>query len=505
MMDPFKKSEEIDIMIIAEGTFPYIKGGVSTWIYQLITGLEEFTFGIIFIGSRPEDYGDSAYEIPNNLVFFDKSFIFDTTSYPKPKKIRGNKNDLKIVNELHQWLINHKGTLPDKAKTVDFYIKDITEEKFLYSKIFFNRMVEMYSLKANDIPFIDYIWTIRNSHAAIWKLTKIGTKLPKVKLFHSPSTGYAGFLGSILKYTYNNPFILTEHGIYTRERKIDLLTAEWIKYHKPLLLREVTEENYLKKVWINFFESLSYFTYHAADKIISLFNGARNVQIEYGADKIKTEVIPNGVDVDRLKKISNIKREKNIITLIGRVVQIKDIKTFIRSIRILSNKITDVEAWIVGPEDEDPEYVKECKDMVKTLSLENTVKFLGFQKVDDILSKTKILTLTSISEGMPLVILEAFAAGVPVVATDVGSCRELIYGGMDNEDIKLGHAGVITKIANPSELADAYEKLLLDEEKWNNFRNVALKRVNRYYSQKLFYDSYRRIYSEMMAYGWNRI
>jgi len=171
----------------------------------------------------------------------------------------------------------------------------------------------------------------------------------------------------------------------------------------------------------------------------------------------------------------------------------------------LANRIEDVEGWIVGPENEDPDYVKECKDMVKTLSLENNVKFLGFQKVDEVLAKTKILTLTSISEGMPLVILEAFAAGVPVVATDVGSCKELIYGSWGEEDIKLGQAGIITPIANPSELSSAYEKLLLNENMWYKFRNVAIKRVNRYYSQKIFFENYKKIYSETLGYGRNRI
>jgi glycosyltransferase involved in cell wall biosynthesis len=312
-------------------------------------------------------------------------------------------------------------------------------------------------------------------------------------------------LGALLKTNYNKPFILTEHGIYTRERKIDLLTADWIKYYKPALIREVTEENYLKTIWIRLFESLSYFAYQISDKILSLFYGARDIQVSYGADINKTEVIPNGVDVEKLGRLIDIKRDKKVISLIGRVVPIKDIKTFIRSIRILANRIEDVEGWIVGPENEDPDYVKECKDMVKTLSLENNVKFLGFQKVDEVLAKTKILTLTSISEGMPLVILEAFAAGVPVVATDVGSCKELIYGSWGEEDIKLGQAGIITPIANPSELSSAYEKLLLNENMWYKFRNVAIKRVNRYYSQKIFFENYKKIYSETLGYGRNRI
>lgn len=48
-----------------------------------------------------------------------------------------------------------------------------------------------------------------------------------IKIIHSPSTGYAGFLGAMLKQVKNIPYIITEHGIYTKERKIDILNAKW--------------------------------------------------------------------------------------------------------------------------------------------------------------------------------------------------------------------------------------------------------------------------------------
>ena len=66
--------------------------------------------------------------------------------------------------------------------------------------------------------------------------------------------------------------------------------------------------------------------------------------------------------------------------------------------------------------------------LVRSLGLENHVKFLGFQKVEDLMPKIGLIVLSSISEALPLVILEGYAAGVPTVSTDVGSCRQLIEG-----------------------------------------------------------------------------
>lgn len=494
--------EKIDIMILAEGTYPYIKGGVSSWIHQLISGLKEYNFGVVFLGSRKEDYKDIAFELPKNLVHLEVHYLFDYEENPKIRKISGKKSSFKKIDELHKFFAKKSKKIPEELKNIDFYTKEIDFSTFLYSKQSWNRIVSEYMKNCSEVPFIDYFWTVRNIHTPIWKVVEIAKNLEKAKLYHSPSTGYAGLLGAFLKMNFNKPFFITEHGIYTRERKIDLLTADWIQEHKYHFLKSKTEENYIKKMWVNFFMGINIFSYKNVDKLFSLFKGAQKIQIDYGADKEKTEVIPNGVDIEKYSNLVFEKKEfedKKVISLIGRVVPIKDIKTFIRAMRIVAEKIPDVEGWIVGPEDEDPDYANECKSLVQMLYLEKNIKFLGFQKVDDILPKSKIVTLTSISEGMPLVILEAFASGTPVVATDVGSCKDLIYGSIDDEDKKIGKAGFVTSIANPSELAQRYIELLLDRDLWRECQENALKRVKRYYSQQRFYENYRNVYNKALS------
>jgi len=100
---------------------------------------------------------------------------------------------------------------------------------------------------------------------------------------------------------------------------------------------------------------------------------------------------------------------------------------------------------------------------------------------------------------MPLVVIEGFAAGVPAVTTDVGSCRQLIYGGIDEEDKKLGKAGEVVPIANPSKLAEAYISILSDKKIWYQYQRTALERVKRYYSMEKFLNSYRNTYMEALS------
>lgn len=501
-----RKSKEVDIMILGEGTYPYIRGGVSSWIHQLMLGLGEFKFGIIFLGSREEDYGEILYELPKNLVHLEVHYIFDNQE-KLPHKREGSEEAMEVIKELYAYFKNEKESIPEQMHDIGFYMEQMPHEDFLFGHRAWKFIEEKYKENCPDISFIDYFWTVRSIHKPIWQLAEIVKSMPRARLLHSPSTGYAGFLAALAAYDKKIPFLLTEHGIYTRERKIDMLTADWVDFKKPTLLKQPEESNYIKSMWVRFFERIGEFAYTKADAILSLYSGARDIQIKFGAPEEKTRVIPNAVDVEGLNALLEKRPQgvPQVITLIGRVVSIKDIKTFIRAMRITINELPQAEAWIVGPMDEDREYAQECRNMAESLGIENNVKFLGFQNIKEILPLSGLQTLTSISEGMPLVILEGFAAGVPCIATDVGSCYDLIKGGLDEEDIALGSAGEVTGIANPSALAAEYIRYLKDEALWKKAQQSALKRVQKYYRQENFLGAYRDLYIKAMENGRDRV
>jgi glycosyltransferase involved in cell wall biosynthesis len=208
-------------------------------------------------------------------------------------------------------------------------------------------------------------------------------------------------------------------------------------------------------------------------------------------------VIPNGIDLVRFTPLRSkrAKEAPKVLGLLGRVVPIKDIKTFIRTMRIVCTAMPDAEGWLIGPEDEDKNYARECHDLVASLGLEERVKFLGFQKPDDILPKLGVMMLTSISEAQPLVLLEGFASGLPCVSSDVGCVRDLVYGATD-EDKALGPAGRVTPIANPEASARAAIELLTDGDAWHAAQKAGIERVERFYTLKQMIDRYREVYRE---------
>ena len=503
LMRVLRDNGEIDILIPCEGTYPYVRGGVSSWIAQLITGMPQYSFGVVFIGSKREEYASKPlFEFPDNLVFVVELFMFDEEEKPKVKAKNGNIENFATIDKLRNWFKSDKKDLPfpKEVQNLDFYLKSIDKSTFLYSRESWYYINNQNEANCSEISFLDYFWSIRSIHIPIWKMAKLAKFLrDKGSIIHSPSTGYSGFLSTLISYDTGKPFILTEHGIYTKERKIDLISSSFNLYKKLDLFRESAEDNYIQNMWVKFFEGIGKMTYNRANPILSLFSVAKETQIAYGAERELCRVIPNGVDIIRLGATLQ-HRPKDIpkvITLIGRVVSIKDIKTFIRAIRVTANVIPDIEAWIVGPDDEELDYAKECRDLIEILDVKDNIKFLGFQDISKILPKSGLQTLTSISEGMPLVILEGFAAGVPCISTDVGSCKELIYGGEQEGDKKLGKAGVICQIANVKQLSDAYIELLTNENRWYEAQKVALERVNRFYTQEIFLDNYKEVYKDI--------
>ena len=103
-------------------------------------------------------------------------------------------------------------------------------------------------------------------------------------------------------------------------------------------------------------------------------------------------------------------------------------KTLLRTARKVCDELPQARFLIAGPTEEEPEYYEQCLDLTIQLGVMTQVEFLGPAKRDDFLPTLDLMLLTSFSEGLPFVIIESLAAGVPVVSTDVGACSELLNG-----------------------------------------------------------------------------
>jgi len=296
--------------------------------------------------------------------------------------------------------------------------------------------------------------------------------------------------------------LLTEHGIYSRERRMEIDQAEWIYVQRQAPMTLSAGPAYFKELWARLFDRLSRITYAHADRIVTIFEGNRQAQIRDGADPAKTLVVPNGVDLEPFAALPRTEPAPGEfrIGFVGRVVPIKDVKTFIRAVKIVTGDVPGARAVIAGPGDEDPEYLAECRSLAATLGITDRIEFTGRVDVKQIYSRIDVLVLTSISEGLPLVILEAAAAGVPLVSTDVGACRELLEG-REPADRALGASGLVTGLADPGATAQAIVSLARDPGLREEMGRAARARVRAHYQEADLIRRYREIYRGLIAAG----
>ncbi|RME86704.1 MAG: DUF3492 domain-containing protein [Planctomycetota bacterium] len=485
---------EADICLILEGTYPYVSGGVSSWVHRLIQLFPEYKFTLLYIAPKRNTYQEYKYEVPENVKGLHEVYIYEDFLEPhfSPKNW---KSKLEKVESAYLLLLeNPKEGL--KALVEVFEKEKISPYHIFCSYESYQKIVELYRMFQLQVSFLYYFWTLRFIHTPLVHL--MIAKIPSAKVYHTISTGYAGFLGSLCAIKTGRPLLLTEHGIYAKEREMEIDRSPWILDEQELQIRGRT---FFRNWWIQFFKNLSRITYTFSEKIITLYEGNQRLQIQDGAPKEKLKIIPNGINLEAYGKFSPKKfspQETFGIALIGRVVPIKDIKTFIQAIRILKTYSIKFQAYIIGPYDEDPEYYQECRMMVKILNLQKEILFTGRQNILEYFPKIHLSVLTSISEAQPLVVLETGAAGIPSIVTDVGACREMVEG-RTFEDNALGPSGIVTSIANPGEIAKAIYYLYSHPQVYQRMAKAAQKRVFQFYNEEGFRKEYLEIYQKYLS------
>ena len=461
------------ICVILEGCYPYVTGGVSTWMHQYIQAMPEHEFVILAIGTDPSIKGKYKYKLPDNVVEIREIFLTGVKSARRKRFPRLNDQEKASLSELircgsPEWetlfeMMQHKGIKPD----------DI-----LSSKQFQKTLTEVCDALFRYAAFADMFHTVRSMLMPLFYIMQ--ADIPPADIYHTITTGYAGILARLGSYLYHVPYMITEHGMYTREREEEILRANWVVPDCRSLL-------------IRFFYMLSEAAYSRAGLVTSLFERARKTQIELGCPASLCRVIPNGIHYEQFASIP-LREEDDMVHIAAvlRIAPIKDVMTMLYAFSELKTRFPAARLYIAGPE-EDPEYAEECYELVRRLQIEDVV-FMGTIKVTDYMQDFDFTVLSSISEGQPLSVLESFAAGRPCVTTDVGCCKELIYG---TDQDRLGTAGICVPPMQAHALSLAMEKLCTDRQGRMAMGQAAKKRARLYYQHDDMIRHYQDAYDEV--------
>ena len=466
------------IGFFAEGCYPYVVGGVSSWTHQLMRHFSGYTFVLHTIVATPEDCGRFRYELPPNVTsVLECSLVGAQANLSRRYKLTQQE-----MQALRALVLGEEADWDDIFRVFDSQRVNISD--FLMSYDFYGLVLELYERSYRQTVFTDFLWTIRSMYAPLFRV--LSSDVEDADVFHSASTGYAGILAVKAARKYGRPLIITEHGIYTREREEEIIKADWT-------------QGVYKDMWIAFFYSLSHCAYRYADRVVSLFEGARSLQTEIGCPQTKTQVIPNGIQPDLYAQLPQ-KAPEDPCTYVGsvlRIAPIKDVKTMLTAFSFARKKLPMLRLWLLGPTDEDEDYFQECLEISRALGIEEDVRFWGRVNVPDYLGKLDIFLLTSISEGQPLSMLEAMAASVPLIATRVGNCEGLIQGERD----EYGPCGIPVAVMNTSAVAKAIEQLASDPSLRLLMGLAGKRRVLAEYTAHQFLNQYQALYEEMAQRG----
>lgn len=486
---------ETDVCLIVEGCYPYVSGGVAGWIDWLMRTRTDLSFSIVTLWPKPMEQ-ESKYALPPNALRLEHLYLQEFGAPPRTQlAVPPGMNDL--ADALSAFVT--KGGLEPFQKVITD-LKRIEEHvplPVLYNSPASWEIVQrMYE---QDMPygsFLHFFWGWRALLGGLF--ATLTFPLPKAKVYHTISTGYAGLLATRAALETGRPSLLTEHGIYTNERRIELLMADWVSdtIDKGHALEDPRAD--LRDMWIHAFEAYAKTCYQGCTEVVTLYEDNQAVQRALGAREDQLTVIANGIDLDRFSVVEPPADDaRATMALIGRVVPIKDVKTFIAAAKILRESVPDLRALVLGPTDEDPEYFDECAAMVEELGLEDCVEFTGKVNILDYMGLMHVVVLTSLSESQPLVLLEAGAAGIPFVSTNVGSCREIIEGRSD-ENPRYGTGGIITDLVAPGQIADAVGSLLKDHDRRRAYGKALRERVSATYRSEQASGAYQELYRKLM-------
>jgi glycosyltransferase involved in cell wall biosynthesis/peptidoglycan/xylan/chitin deacetylase (PgdA/CDA1 family) len=296
--------------------------------------------------------------------------------------------------------------------------------------------------------------------------------------------------------------ILSRVASYLANTRVSISTA-----HIPLNLKSRKQaQNVLEKLMVPYYLIMDNLTSLFNQKVIAVSHAVKRDLMEQGVDPKRIVVVQNGIDLTRGRRNNQntkgkLKRNgKNpIVGTITRLSPQKDIPTFLKMAALVIKDVPKTQFLIVG----DGEKRKELQDLAEKLGLGDHVRFLGYRKdVPDLLKTFDIFALSSLWEGLPIVILEAMAAEKPVVATAVDGVAEVV---------EHGKTGLLAEPKRPDLLAKFAIELIRNPNRAKEMGKRGRERLERSFSINRVINTVEQIYLSQMLnkmpskYDWLKI
>ncbi|GAA3370585.1 GT4 family glycosyltransferase PelF [Streptomyces sannanensis] len=467
--------------MLTEGTYPHVHGGVSTWCDQLVRGMPEVDFNVVALtGSGREPV---TWELPPN--------VYRHTAFPLWGPADGScahrpplgRERRRFIDTYERFLL----ALLDPSAGCDF-------GESLYALAELARAGRLSAALRSEavVRSLMWIWTMPHLqisaagptvHDALTAtdllehaLRPLALRIPGDCVAHAVSSGLATLPALAARRLDGVPFLLTEHGIYLRER--------YLGY------RSEAQRWPVKALMLGFYRELNSLGYREADLITPCNQYNRRWEERGGADPDRIRTVYNGVDPHAFP-LAGPEPEVPTLTWCGRIDPIKDLETLIRAYALVRDRLPETRLRLFGPVPAGNEdYRTRLEKLAAELGVTDGITYEGrISEVALAYAAGSVVMLSSISEGFPFSIIEAMSCGRTTVSTDVGGVREAV-----------GDTGLVVPPREPELMAEATLALLRDGEWRAELGRLSRQRVVEQFTLRRSVDGFRRIYRELAGF-----
>lgn len=298
--------------------------------------------------------------------------------------------------------------------------------------------------------------------AGLWAGRRL-IRASRPDLIHVHFAVPAGALAWVLSKIYRIPYILTAH-LGDVPGGTPEKTGGWFRFVFP----------FTRPIW------------GSASEIVAVSEFTRGLALKHYNEEIK--VIPNGVDLDAPDPESVRVNSTPRIVFAGRFMAQKAPVQIVRVLKELSD--LPWECVMIG----DGPLMDDVKNEISLHGLKNRFKLTGWidpQQVLDWFGKSDILFMPSLSEGLPVVGVQALSKGLAIVASKIGGFLDLV----DN-----GENGYMIEVGDTDQFVSRLRELLLDREKLLAFRKSSLEKATDFDINRVV-DEYEKVFAEVAKTG----
>ncbi|MEU1626427.1 GT4 family glycosyltransferase PelF [Streptomyces sp. NPDC020096] len=463
------------VTLLTEGTYPHSHGGVSVWCDQLVRGMPDVDFRIVALTGTGQE--TLAWDLPAHVGAVSTVPLWGPA--PSGGAPRGRRSRAFLASyERFLLALLDPSCAPHFAPEL-YRLADEAQRGTLGAALRSEPAVRTLAqvwrrpglevARARPTLYDALTATELLEHA----LRPLAAPIPDGGLAHAVSGGLAVLPGLLAHQLHGTPFLLTEHGIYLRERYLGYRTGPYAWPVKALLL--------------GFFRLLAQESYRRAALVTPGNRYNRRWEEHGGTPPERIRTVYNGVDPQAFPP-AGPEPDSPTLSWAGRVDPIKDLETLIRAFAVVRQEVPTARLRLFGGTPRGGEaYRQRCEALAAELAVGDAVTFEG--RVDDIrdaYAAGNVVMLSSISEGFPFTLIEAMSCGRATVSTDVGGVREAV-----------GDTGLVVPPREPEQMARAVLELLQDPQRRSAMGAAARLRVVEQFTLRQTIDTFRAIYHEL--------